>query len=182
MNIFFFLIPILAVVSNYLIKVSLVLRNKVYGRHVIVEHFILNPGLDEHHFLPKFSFSLWITTFIFSAISIMTGILSSADNIFALFVLGFFLGLLGASCGLSLFNIAVFYYANRHPESLQGTVHFSQPFLLAYTQAVLLVPLFLVLLGTIVEFTPCHLGILFGIICMICLMERWKRKYKTSQS
>ncbi len=177
MNILFLLVPVLGIASYYLALIGLIIRNKTYSKHVVVEHYILNPSLHDPRHLAWFSPFVLMNLVGLIIIGLLMSIMLPSDSLLSSYSLGFFFGTFGVDVGIQLFNVGTFYYSNQHPEYIKGTLHYSHEFMLFNTQCLVIIPLLFSLLCILVQPTSFLIGTITGMIMIIIRLEFWKRKY-----
>ena len=142
------LVPLL-MLSDYLLTIAGArLRTSAYASHFRTRHYELNPlwqnavarmrWLNGRH--------LFATAVLSGVLIGMAETLRDVDEFVAL-VEGGMIGALGSVNGRHLSNLAIFRYAKRHPDSIEGTVTMSHEFVLwisTFQMLGLLVPALLV--------------------------------------
>ncbi len=178
------LLPVLMVADYYLTILGASLREKIYGKHLLIETYEMNPHyrgvIDaKSKFNLRFAGQVFINTLALFLVSLVAT--SEYEFVYQI-LLGFYLTLFAYINGLHISNLLTFMYVNKQPEVLDGSVRLAHSYLLRnslYSTSAIFFPVLLIL---IFSFTYFALGAMIAIVYKAYLGVVWIFKDKKSKT
>ena len=177
-----FIIPVMMLADYFLTVWGAILSEKKYRLHFKIEHYELNPLwqkniASKNWFNPRHLTIVAIfTVFCF----VWSNIWIEDDPVFKGFF-GYLIVLEGSIIGNHLTNICIFFYVNRHPESIHGEIKMNHPLMLCMAQFRAFSLLMVLILIAIFSPTPFILGGLCSQICFLLVKLFWIAKANANE-
>lgn len=176
------LLPVMMFSDYFLTILSATWMERGYAKHFKLEHYELNPNLQQSVANKKWIHPKVFAAYILYSFVVIVGLeLAELRDDFAHCILGMFIGLYAIIIGRHIGNLFTFDRVQRSPESLSGEVRMSHLLILRMSMhqyGGICLPLFLL---AIIARQPWTLGFALGAALLLLIHIVWARKaIKTS--